>query len=94
MENFCKGVTFGLISGMVIAGVIVAKNKKLAGKIRDFAGVAEEKLQEAKEFVEEKIEESKCDCGSNSSCSEQSNLKNDCKDTSDCKDLNKKSKNY
>lgn len=100
MENFCKGLTWGLVAGMVAGSIIVAKNKNLSSKIRKGLGIAEEKMQEAKEFVEEKIEETKkefgCekgDCvGGYDKCQEEKSnfdaLKNDAN-----KDLNKKYKN-
>ena len=59
MENFCKGMTIGLVAGMVIGGAIVASNKKLATKVRSILTGASEKFEEAKEMLEEKIEESK-----------------------------------
>ncbi|MBR7172477.1 MAG: hypothetical protein IKD36_01650 [Clostridia bacterium] len=100
MENFCKGAAWGLAAGFVAGSIIVAKNKQLSSKIRKGLGIAEEKMQEAKEFVEEKIEETKnefgckngdCTGGYDKCCDEKSNfdsLKNDSN-----KDLNKKSKN-
>ena len=99
MENFCRGVGWGLVTGVIIGGVMVAKNKELSKKIRKGLGIAEEKMQEAKEFIEEKIEESKkefgCEQGdcssSNSGCGEKSNF--DCLKNGMEKDLNKKSKN-
>lgn len=92
MENFCKGVAFGLVTGMVAGAIIVAKNKKLASKIKQGLGIAEEKMQEAKEFIEEKVEEIK------SECKESENMTFDDSKTNysaDCvnKDFNKKSKN-
>lgn len=100
MENFCKGLCLGMVAGAVIAGTVVAKNKGMAAKIRKGLGIAEEKMQEAKEFIEEKIEESKnefdcnkgsCEQGNYDCCTEKSNfdaLKNGAN-----KDFNKKSKN-
>lgn len=100
MENFCKGMTWGLVTGLIIGGVAVAKNKKLSVKIRKGLGIAEEKMQEAKEFIEEKIEDSKedfecktqpCGTGFDKNCDEKSNF--DCLKNGMNKDLNKKSKN-
>ena len=93
MENFCKGVTIGLVSGMLIGGVIVAKNRKLANKIKECVSVTEEKMQEVKDFIEEKIDESKCDCTSSSDCCGSTSQKYDFSQNSDNKDFNKKSKN-
>ena len=95
MENYCRGAMLGLVSGMVIGGIIVAKHKNLAAKIRKGLGIAEEKMQEAKEFIEEKIEETKMEFSSDNCydkcCDEKSNF-DKLKDSS-CKDFNKKSKN-
>ena len=71
MENFCKGLCLGMVAGAVVAGTIVAKNKEMAAKIRKGLGVAEEKMQEAKEFIEEKIEEGKSEFDSNKTACEQ-----------------------
>lgn len=97
MENFCKGTMLGLVSGIMIGGIIVAKNKNLASKIKKGLGIAEEKMQEVKEFATEKIEETKaeckadcgCDDNSNSSMQTDTNLNKD----SQNKDFNKKYKN-
>ncbi len=100
MENYCRGAMLGLVSGMLIGGIIVAKNKNLAYKIRKGLGIAEEKIQEAKEFVEEKIEETKMEFAENklgssdcceNCCDEKSNF-DKLKDSQN-KDFNKKSKN-
>ena len=100
MENYCRGAMLGLVSGMVIGGIIVAKHKNLAAKIRKGLGIAEEKMQEAKEFIEEKIEESKMEFSSDNGaagdcyggcCEEKSNF-DKLKDSSN-KDFGKKSKN-
>ena len=100
MENYCRGAMLGLVSGMVIGGIIVAKHKNLATKIRKGLGIAEEKMQEAKEFIEEKIEESKMEFSSDNNASgdcygdcntEKSNF-DKLKDCSN-KDFGKKSKN-
>ena len=99
MEEYCKGAMLGLVSGMVIGGIIIAKNKNLASKIRKGLGIAEEKMQEAKEFIEEKIEESKMEFESKGVCddccddcnAEKSNF-DKLKDSSN-KDFGKKSKN-
>lgn len=93
MENFCKGVTIGLVTGMIIGGVVVAKNKKLANKIKECVAATEEKIEEAKEFIEEKIEENKCDCSSSNNNCNQGSQKYDFSQNSDNKDFNKKSKN-
>lgn len=93
MENFCKGVTFGLVTGMVIGGIVVAKNKNFAYKIRKGLGIAEEKMQEAKEFVEEKVEEIKTECKSNNESCGSCEQKMDFVNSQSNKDFGKKSKN-
>lgn len=100
MENFCRGMCWGIAAGLVVGGIVVAKNKNLSSKIRKGLGIAEEKMQEAKEFIEEKIEETKMefssdncaggDCYENG-CNEKSNF-DKLKDCSN-KDFGKKSKN-
>ena len=95
MDNYCRGAMLGLISGMVIGGIIVAKHKNLAAKIRKGLGIAEEKMQEAKEFIEEKIEESKMEFESKGLCEDCSNERSNfdkLKDSSN-KDFGKKYKN-
>ncbi len=100
MENYCRSAMLGLVSGMVIGGILVAKHKNLAAKIRKGLGIAEEKMQEAKEFIEEKIEETKMEFSSDCSaggdcygncCDEKSNF-DKLKDSPN-KDFGKKSKN-
>ncbi len=91
MKDFIKGLAFGVVVGMTVGAVIVAKNKKLASKIKEGMSTAEEKLKEAKNNLEEKLGE--CDC--NASEEEYCN----CLDKSDNeinfldKEKNKKSKN-
>ena len=46
MEDFIKGSLMGIAAGMIIGGIVVAKNKKLASKIRDGLNKAEDKIQE------------------------------------------------
>lgn len=57
MEEFLKGMGWGLVAGMIVGGIAVAKNKKLANKIKSGLSGASEKFEEAKEMIEEKIEE-------------------------------------
>ncbi len=63
MEKFCTGMGWGLAVGMVVGAIVVAKNRKLAIKIKDGLGTVEEKLEEAKETLAEKLQESECCCG-------------------------------
>ena len=65
MEDFIKGSLIGIAAGMIIGGVIVAKNKKIAGKIRDGIKKAEEKMQEVKEDLQEKMQDDDCIFASN-----------------------------
>ena len=62
MENFCRGVGFGMIAGLIIGGIAVAKNRKLAGKIREGLSNAEDKFEEVKDNIAEKLQESDCSC--------------------------------
>lgn len=66
MEDFIKGTLIGLTAGMVVGGIIVAKNKKLAGKICQGMSKAEDKIQEAKETIEEKMKDKDCIFAGNS----------------------------
>lgn len=81
MENCLKGLAAGLVIGMVVGGTFVAKNKKVAGKIRSFICDCEEKVNEAKEMAQEKIDEI---CSQNQDETDEFSSK---------KDLNKKMKN-
>lgn len=65
MEDFIKGSLMGIAAGMIIGGIVVAKNKKLASKIRDGLNKAEDKIQEVKEDLQEKMEENDCIFASN-----------------------------
>lgn len=59
MEDYLKGMLLGVGVGVAVGMIIVAKNKKLAGKISEGVDAAGEKFEEAKEMIEEKIEECK-----------------------------------
>lgn len=61
MECFCKGVLVGMIAGVCIGAVIVAKNKKLSNKIKDGLDTAEGKIKEIKEDLEDKFTQNSCD---------------------------------
>ena len=56
MENLCKGAILGFAMGLVVGGIVVAKNKKLATKIKDGTKIAETKIEEAKDMLKEKME--------------------------------------
>lgn len=57
MKDYLNGMMLGIGVGMAVGMIIVAKNKKLAGKISEGVDTASEKFQEAKEAIGEKIEE-------------------------------------
>ncbi len=80
MGDFCKGALFGMAVGVCVGAVVVAKNKKLANKIKSCMQSTETKLMDAKDMIEEKIQEAEEN-------SENSSLE------SDQKPANKKSKN-
>lgn len=90
MENFCKGVGLGLVAGMCIGMVVLVKNKKLASKVKQGVAMAEEKIDEAKEAIAQKMQDGECcfEMGGETS-------KSDCVPCSNGanKDFNKKSKN-
>lgn len=72
MGNFCKGLAFGMLAGIVVGGIVVAKNKKLSNKLKEGLTTAEGKIKEVKQNIEEKINQnSGCDCeqsGQNDNC--------------------------
>lgn len=95
MEDFIKGAMLGMVVGAGIGAVCIAKNKKLANKIKDGLTTAEGKLKEAKENLQEKMESCDCSSSENSSsndcnCSEQSFMGSE---TDKQKDFSKKNKN-
>ena len=69
MENFCKGVIFGMIAGSCVGAVVVAKNKKLSNKIKEGLVTAEGKIKEIKDNLEDKMND--CNCGQNQLCGNQ-----------------------
>lgn len=58
MENFCKGLIFGVTVGAIMGAVIVAKNKNLSSMVKEKAELVEKKINDVTEKVKEKIEES------------------------------------
>ena len=56
MENYCKGLLFGLFAGACIGMVVVARNKKLSRKISEGYEMAMEKAEDIKGAIEEKKE--------------------------------------
>ena len=57
MENFCRGLVFGAVVGMCVGGIVVAKNRKLASKVKECVCTTSEKLEEVKDSIMEKFEE-------------------------------------
>ena len=66
MENFCKGVVFGMLAGACVGAIVVAKNKKLSNKIKEGLVTAEGKIKEIKDSLEDKMND--CACGQDSGC--------------------------
>lgn len=62
MENFCRGLGFGMVTGVIIGGIVVAKNRKLANKIKEGLSDAETKMEEVKDNIAEKLQESESNC--------------------------------
>jgi len=59
MKDALTGGIIGLATGMVIGGIIVAKNKKLATKIDKGTDKIAESFEEMKEETETKIKNAK-----------------------------------
>lgn len=90
MEDFLKGALIGLTAGMIVGGIVVAKNKKLAGKICQGMKQAETKVQEVKETIEEKMQDKDCIFAGNSDQNCDCNMPGcDCTETSLDKGNNK-----
>lgn len=71
MGNFCKGIMLGMVAGVCVGAIVVAKNKKLSNKLKEGLATAEGKLKEVKENIEEKLNDETCGCGSEN-CSPES----------------------
>ncbi len=67
MENFCKGMLWGVVLGTCVGAIVVAKNKKLSQKLNKGIEIAEEKIIETKEALEEKLNDGVCNCLNKSS---------------------------
>ena len=74
MENFCRGACWGMLAGVIVGGILVARNRKLANKIREGLWNAENKIEEVKDTIAEKLQES--DCCFAGDCSSQTGSKN------------------
>ena len=97
MGNFCKGIMLGLAVGVCVGAVVIAKNKKLSNKLKEGLVVAEGKIKEVKENIEEKLNDQTCGCGSEDCSPESENC--GCEEEScDCNEsknnFSKKNKNY
>ncbi len=90
MEEFLKGTIIGMVAGICVGACIVAKNKKLASKLKSGMVTAEEKFKEIKEDFKDKLDKDcePCDCG----CIEGENNQN-CGYEQEQKDFSKKNKN-
>ena len=86
MGECLKGAFFGMAVGFCVGAIVVAKNKKLASKIKSGVDCAETKIEEAKEKIEEKISESQNE-------SEKPIQSCEC-ESAGFESKNKKSKNY
>ena len=49
MENYCRGVLFGMLAGVCVGAIVVAKNKKLSKKINEGFDLAVEKVEDIKD---------------------------------------------
>lgn len=96
MENFCKGIIFGMLAGAAIGAVVVAKNKKLSNKLKEGLETAEDKFNEVKSAIQEKINSDDCGCGSEKCSPESDNCgcgENDCDCNEPKNNFSKKNKN-
>ena len=81
MENFCKGMLWGVVVGACIGAVVIAKNKKLSKKLKDGIEITEDKLKETKQALEEKLNQEECCFGS---CDDKSQNNNFSKKNKNC----------
>ena len=76
MENFCKGLLLGMMTGILVGAVAVAKNRKLSGMVKEKTEVIEKKISDITEKLKEKedfkdcnqksiSEECNCSCENN-----------------------------
>lgn len=64
MKEFLIGSLIGTAAGLIVGGVMVAKNKQLSNKINDGTNKAQQKIQELKDSICQKLKG--CECGDNS----------------------------
>ncbi len=81
MENFCKGMLWGVVVGTCIGAIVVAKNKKLSRKLKDGLEVTGEKIKETKQVLEERLCQDDEDCDS---CNEKFQNNNFSKKNKNC----------
>ena len=62
MENFFSGLIIGATIGMCVGGIAVARNRRLAHKINTGINNVEDKLDEARENLVDKLQECDCNC--------------------------------
>ena len=62
MECFCKGAVLGMLAGVCVGAIVVAKNKKLSNKLNEGLVIAEEKFKEIKDNLEDKMSQGQCEC--------------------------------
>ena len=68
MEDFLKGAMLGMMAGVCVGAIIVAKNKKLASKLKAGITTAEDKLKEVKEDLQERFSNNQCCDGDELDC--------------------------
>ena len=66
MKEFLIGSFIGTMTGLVVGGIMVARNKKLSRKINEGIDNAEDKIKEAKDALEKKLKN--CKIGENNKC--------------------------
>lgn len=57
MENFCKGFLLGMVTGVLVGAIAVAKNKKLSGMVKEKTEIVEKKLSDITEKLKDKDNE-------------------------------------
>ena len=70
MENFCKGLLLGMMAGILVGAITVAKNKKLSGMVKEKTEIVEKKISDVAEKLKEKDDLKECN---QSSFSEECN---------------------
>ena len=82
MDCFCKGTTFGLIAGMLVGAIIVAKNKNLSNMIKEKSEIAGKKISEVANSVKDsfakKENKQSENCHETNNCNCQNNFVNSC----------------